>query len=228
MAPAEIATIAENEHGSAFEVHFLRQVKIKSPGAETAAKTAARLRLESYAEAEPLPRLLGNSRNVTKRADQRADKARQQNEQKKEVVEKVRMDLAHTTDAKRNDLAQQLEKAQGLREGALSNRKERAAQHYEKVMKKKDDAQQQVLMTTAEAKQRMADALAQKETLRGQTLAEITNRATKYNEKWAQKVQEQQQVMETKRLQSKELPADQRLMNLSLRLYEHHMVACPR
>jgi len=29
-------------------------------------------------------------------------------------------------------------------------------------MKKKDDAQQQVLMTTAEAKQRMADALAQK------------------------------------------------------------------
>ena len=50
------------------------QVKIKSPGAETAAKTAARLRLESYAEAEPLPRLLGNSRNVTKLADQRADK----------------------------------------------------------------------------------------------------------------------------------------------------------
>ena len=29
-------------------------------------------------------------------------------------------------------------------------------------MKKKDDAQQQVLMTAAEAKQRMADALAQK------------------------------------------------------------------
>lgn len=49
-------------------------MKIKSPGAETAAKTAARLRLESYAEAEPLPRLLGNSRNMTKRADQRADK----------------------------------------------------------------------------------------------------------------------------------------------------------
>lgn len=53
---------------------FFDQVKIKSPGAETAAKTAARLRLESYAEAEPLPRLLGNSRNVTKLADQRADK----------------------------------------------------------------------------------------------------------------------------------------------------------
>ena len=49
-------------------------MKIKSPGSETAAKTAARLRLESYAEAEPLPRLLGNSRTVTKRADQRADK----------------------------------------------------------------------------------------------------------------------------------------------------------
>ena len=29
--------------------------------------------------------------------------ARQQNEQKKEVVEKVRMDLAHTADAKRNE-----------------------------------------------------------------------------------------------------------------------------
>jgi len=221
MAPTEIATIAENEHGSAFEV------KIKSPGAENAAKTAARRRLESYADTN-LPRLLGSRSTRTKRCEQRADKARQQNEQKKEVVEKLRVDLAQNADAKRNDLAQQLEKAQGLREGALSNRKERAAQHYEKVMKKKGDAQQQVLMTAAEAKQRLNDALAQKETLREQTLKEITNRATKYNEKVALKVQEQHQVMESKRQQSKELPADERLMNLSLRLYEHHMMACPK
>jgi hypothetical protein len=27
---------------------------------------------------------------------------------------------------------------------------------------------------------------------------------------------------------SQELPADERLMNLSLRLYEHHMMACPK
>ena len=53
---------------------FPCQVKIKSPGAETAAKTAARRRLESYADAQ-LPRLLGSRSTGTKRCEQRAVKA---------------------------------------------------------------------------------------------------------------------------------------------------------
>eukprot|EP00438_Fugacium_kawagutii_P021734 Skav236228 [mRNA] locus=scaffold132:337087:343930:+ [translate_table: standard] len=210
MAPAEIATIAENQHGTAFEV----KIATAKPNAT---KTAVRLRLESYTRGANGKATKGTA---AKQAEIRADKAKQQNKQKKEVVQKLRLNLANSTDAKRMDLVQQLEKAQELREGALSNRKQRAAQHYEKVMQRKDDTQQQILMTTAEAKQRLAGALAQKETLRGQTLAEITNRAVKHNEKVAQKVQEQRQ-------KSKEMPADERLMNLSLRLYERQLLASP-
>jgi hypothetical protein len=55
-------------------VIFPFQVKIKSPGAENAAKTAARRRLESYADTN-LPRLLGSRSTRTKRCEQRADKA---------------------------------------------------------------------------------------------------------------------------------------------------------
>ena len=52
---------------------LVHQVKIKSPGAENAT-TAARRRLESYAEAN-LPRLLGARTAGAKLCEQRADKA---------------------------------------------------------------------------------------------------------------------------------------------------------
>ena len=65
MAPTEIATLLENEHGSAFEV------QIKSPNGDQA-KPAVRERLESYARPSPkaLPKLLG-----AKVAEERASKA---------------------------------------------------------------------------------------------------------------------------------------------------------
>eukprot|EP00913_Durusdinium_trenchii_P004461 g4140.t1 len=274
MAPTEISTIAENEFGSAFEV------QIKSPNSQQ--KTAAQLRLESYAKMERLPRL--KTMEGAPRSGERADKARQQNEQKREAAERVRMGLARSNDAKRQGLAEQLEKAHGLRQGAIHSRKERAAQHYEKVMKakggfhstkigeveakrqnleeqlekahglregaihsrkeraarhcekvmkKKDDAQQMLAMSAAEAKQRLEEALLQKdrsgqerdwlEALRDQSLAEIMTKATKHNEKVAQKVQEQQIAMESKRQSSKTLPPSERLLDLSMRLYEHHL-----
>ncbi|CAK9049946.1 Acyltransferase MdmB [Durusdinium trenchii] len=257
MAPTEISTIAENEFGSAFEV------QIKSPNSQQ--KTAAQLRLESYAKMERLPRL--KTMEGAPRSGERADKARQQNEQKREAAERVRMGLARSNDAKRQGLAEQLEKAHGLRQGAIHSRKERAAQHYEKVMKakggfhstkigeveakrqnleeqlekahglregaihsrkeraarhcekvmkKKDDAQQMLAMSAAEAKQRLEEALLQKEALRDQSLAEIMTKATKHNEKVAQKVQEQQIAMESKRQSSKTLPPSERLLDLSM------------
>lgn len=217
MAPQEIETIAENEHGSAFEV------QIKSPGADKL-KTAARLRLESY-EKKPLPTLLG-SKPVILIREQRADKARVQNEQKKETAERVRMESQNNADAKRHDLEQQLEKASGLREGALASRKKRAAQHYEKVMEKKDTTQQRGLMTAAEARDRLTALLLQKEELREHQMAQRSQRAVRHNEFVADKVQQQKEVMEKNRLKSKALPAAERLMNLSLRLYERHLVAC--
>ena len=65
MAPTEIATLLENEHGSAFEV------QIKSPNGDQA-KPAVRERLESYTRPSPkaLPKLLG-----AKVAEERASKA---------------------------------------------------------------------------------------------------------------------------------------------------------
>lgn len=211
-------TGAENENGSAFEV------QIKSPGADKL-KTAARLRLESY-EKKPLPTLLGSKNPSTLICAQRADKARQQNEQKKETAERVRMEVQTTADAKRQDLEQQLEKAGNLREGALASRKKRAAQHYEKVMEKKDTTQQRGLMTAAEAGDRLTAMLLQKEELREHQMAQRSQRAIKHNEAVAGKVQHQKEVMEKNRMKSKALPAAERLMNLSLRLYERHLVAC--
>eukprot|EP00435_Cladocopium_sp_Y103_P048685 s865_g14.t1 len=230
---AEIETIAENEHGSAFEDGQLGDspVQIKSPGADKL-KTAARLRLESY-EKKPLPTLLGSKNPVNLIREQRADKARVQNEQKKdrflwslETAERVRMEVQNNADAKRHDLEQQLEKASGLREGALASRKKRAAQHYEKVMEKKDTTQQRGLMTAAEARDRLTALLLQKEELREHQMAQRSQRAIKHNEFVADKVQQQKEVMEKNRLKSKALPAAERLMNLSLRLYERHLVAC--
>ena len=46
---------------------------------------------------------LPTSLNCGRESNLNLFEARQQNEQKKEVVEKVRMDLAHTADAKRNE-----------------------------------------------------------------------------------------------------------------------------
>lgn len=187
-------------------------------------KTAARLRLESY-EKKPLPTLLG-SKPVNLIREQRANKARVQNEQKKETAERVRMESQNNADAKRHDLEQQLEKASGLREGALASRKKRAAQHYEKVMEKKDTTQQRGLMTAAEARDRLTALLLQKEELREHQMAQRSQRAVRHNEFVADKVQQQKEVMEKNRLKSKALPAAERLMNLSLRLYERHLVAC--
>eukprot|EP00438_Fugacium_kawagutii_P021271 Skav220192 [mRNA] locus=scaffold1074:268028:276474:- [translate_table: standard] len=160
MAPVEFATIAENAHGSAFEVGSSNRVKIKRSGSTK--MTAAQQRLESYAT-QPRP-----AKNTgTLRCEQLADKAG-----RAEVVNKLRMDRTQSADTKRieswytevlyQDLVQHLEKAEELRKGrgvavgTLSNRKERAAQHYEK-----------------------------------------------------------------------DLPAAERLTDLSVRLYEHHMVAFP-
>ncbi|CAK8991255.1 unnamed protein product [Durusdinium trenchii] len=218
MAPAEIETIVENEHGSAFEV------QIKSPGADKL-RTAARLRLESY-EKKPLPTLLGSKGPAVPLCEQRADKARQQNEQKKETAERVRLEFQSTADAKRQEMAQQLEKADGLRQGVLASRSKQAGQHYEKVMEKKDTTQQRSVMTAAEARDRLTAMLLQKEELREHQMAERSKRAIKHNEAVADKVQQQKEVMEKNRLKSKALPAAERLMNLSLRLYERHLVAC--
>ncbi|CAJ1348604.1 unnamed protein product [Effrenium voratum] len=218
MAPAEISTITETENGAAFEV------QIKSPGADKL-KTAARLRLESYDEKpKPLPMLLGARHPPISVV--RGDKARQQNEHKKEVVERAREELQSTADAKRQGLEQQLEKATEIREGALESRKKRAAKHYEKVMEKKGSTEQRGLMTAAEAQKRLEMLLAQKEELRGASLAQRTAKANKHNEQVADKVHQHQEAMEEMRKKLAALPASERLMQLSLRLYEKHLVAC--
>eukprot|EP00913_Durusdinium_trenchii_P003087 g2852.t1 len=230
MAPAEIETIVENEHGSAFEV------QIKSPGADKTPggckgrdgrpvlRTAARLRLESY-EKKPLPTLLGSKGPAVPLCEQRADKARQQNEQKKETAERVRLEFQSTADAKRQEMAQQLEKADGLRQGVLASRSKQAGQHYEKVMEKKDTTQQRSVMTAAEARDRLTAMLLQKEELREHQMAERSKRAIKHNEAVADKVQQQKEVMEKNRLKSKALPAAERLMQLGLALKVSHLEA---
>ncbi|CAE7486448.1 unnamed protein product [Symbiodinium sp. CCMP2592] len=215
----EIATIAEKETGAAFEV------QIKSPGADKL-KTAARLRLESY-EKKPtshLPTLLGARSPVLLR-EQRADKARQANEQKKEAAQRVRDEFKTSSEAKQKTLEQQLEKAGENREDALASIKKKAAQHIEKVIEVKDTSRQKGEMTAEEARDRLQQALLKKSDLRGQKMKEISDKATKHNEAVADKVMQQKEAKEGALEELRKKMPDERLMDMSLRLYEHHFVA---
>mmetsp|Transcript_45402 Transcript_45402/g.84705 ORF Transcript_45402/g.84705 Transcript_45402/m.84705 type:complete len:220 (-) Transcript_45402:39-698(-) len=217
MAPPEIATIAEKETGAAFEV------QIKSPGSDKL-KTAARLRLESY-EKKPnsqLPTLLGARNPAPLLSAQRADKARQANEQKKEAAQRVREEVKTTSETKQKSLEQQLEKANDNREGTIASIKKKAAQHFEKVLEVKDTSKQKGEMTAEEARARLHSALMKKSDLRGEKVKEIAARATKHNDAVADKVLQHREVMDELRKKS----PDERLLDMSLRLYERHFVAC--
>ncbi|CAE7402158.1 DEGP1 [Symbiodinium microadriaticum] len=219
MAPQEIATIAEKESGAAFEV------QIKSPGADKL-KTAARLRLESY-EKKPtthLPTLLG-ARSPVLLKEQRADKARQANEQKKEAAQRVRDEFKTSSEAKQKTLEQQLEKAGENREEGLASIKKKAAQHIEKVIEVKDTSKQKGEMTAEEARERLQQALLKKSDLRGQKMKEISDKATKHNEAVADKVMQQKEAKEGALEELRKKMPDERLMDMSLRLYERHFVA---
>ncbi|CAE7678026.1 unnamed protein product [Symbiodinium pilosum] len=219
MAPAEIATIAEKESGAAFEV------QIKSPGSDKL-KTAARLRLESY-EKKPttqLPTLLGARNPAPLLKEQRADKARQANEQKKEAAQRVREEFKTSAEAKQKTLEQQLEKAGENREGTLASIKKKAAQHIEKVIEVKDTSKQRGEMTAEEARERLQQALLKKSDLRGEKMKEISAKATKHNEAVADKVLQHKEAMEGALEELRKKTPDERLMDMSLRLYERHFV----
>ncbi|CAE7034819.1 unnamed protein product [Symbiodinium natans] len=221
MAPPEIATIAEKESGAAFEV------QIKSPGSDKL-KTAARLRLESY-EKKPitqLPTLLGAPRNPAPLLkEQRADKARQANEQKKEAAQRVRDEFKTSAEVKQKTLEQQLEKAGENREGALASIKKKAAQHIEKVIEVKDTSKQKGEMTAEEARERLQQALMKKSDLRGEKVKEISAKATKHNEAVADKVLQHKEAKEGALEELRKKTPDERLMDMSLRLYERYFVA---
>ncbi|CAE7319777.1 unnamed protein product [Symbiodinium natans] len=227
MAPPEIATIAEKECGAAFEV------QIKSPGSDKL-KTAARLRLESYEKksSNQLPTLLGalgahGTRNpVHLLKEQRADKARQANEQKKEAAQRVRDEFKTSAEAKQKTLEQQLEKAGENREGALASIKKKAAEHIEKVIEVKDTSKLKGETTAEEARERLQQALLKKSDLRGEKMKEISAKATRHNEAVADKVLQHKEAKEGALEELRKKTPDERLMDMSLRLYEHHFVAC--
>eukprot|EP00439_Symbiodinium_sp_Y106_P046483 s4047_g5.t3 len=220
MSPPEIATIAENESGAAFEV------QIKSPGSDKL-RTAARLRLESYEKkpttqlpnlgSDGLKTLLGARNPVPLLKEQRADKARQANEQKKEAAQRVRDEVKTSAEAKQKTLEQQLEKAGENREGALASIKKKAAQHIEKVIEVKDTSKQKGEMTAEEARERLQQALLKKSDLRGEKMKEISAKATKHNEAVADKVL---QHKEAGTPHAKEGALEESSATAGLRLYE--------
>jgi len=227
MASLEISPIAENAHGAAFEV----KIKNNDAGAEKP-KTAARLRLEASAAGaaakEQLPSLLQSRSAMQTASMDRAEKARQQNEQKREAVERVRAEMNNSASAKRQGLEQQLEKASEKREGALAEKRARAVKHLEIVQVKTGARQQREAETAAALKQRLQEASEQKMALRTASLAERTARASQHNEAVAGKVLQHQEAMQR---QTEELRCESALNRFALlceRLYERHYVARPQ
>jgi len=200
MAPLEIAKIAEKASGAAFEV------KIKGQVSESA-KSAAQARLESYGS--PLPSLLrSRALAAAKPVNQdRADKARRQNEQKREAAERLRAELDNSTKAKHEGFLQSMEKAKEKREEALADRKARAGQHFEKVMTRNGECQQRqaeevkafgglVQSLEQKAKEKREEALADRKARAGQHFEKVMTRSGECQQRQAEGVQALRQRLE--------------------------------
>jgi len=223
MAAVVIAPIAEKASGAAFEVKIKGQVNEST-------KCAAQARLESYA-GSPLPSLL-KSRALAAASKplshDRAEKARRQNEQKREAAERLRADLDNSARAKHEGLVQALEKATEKRQEALAGRKVRAGQHWEKVMARSGECQQRQAEESKALRQRLEQEQEQKGVHLAAILNQRTTRANHHNEAVAGKVLQHQEFMERHTAECRAAAPAERLALLSERLYERFYVACPR
>jgi len=199
MATIEIAQIAEKPNGAAFEVKIKGQVN-------ESAKSAAQARLESYGM-NPLPSLLQSRALAPKPQNDRADKARRQNEQKREAAERLRAELDNSMKAKREGLQQSLEKAKENREEALAGRKARAGQHFEKVMTRNGECQQRqaeevkafeglAQSLEQKAKENREEALAGRKARAGQHFEKVMTRSGECQQRQAEEMKALRQRLE--------------------------------
>mmetsp|Transcript_32460 Transcript_32460/g.58232 ORF Transcript_32460/g.58232 Transcript_32460/m.58232 type:complete len:224 (-) Transcript_32460:316-987(-) len=222
MALVEIAPIAEKSQGLAFEVKIKKTIELMTP---------ARERLEAYGGQGRLPSLLQsrgqNQANAYEVYEERADKVRQQNEKKREVSERLKVQSEKSAAAKRLELESHLEKAAEKRQVTLADRSARAGKHFEAVVAKTGVVRSLQAGDTSALQQRLEVSQVHQTSLREATLAERIARASQHNESVAGKVLQHQEVLlrQTEELRGKD-PAE-RLVLLSQRAYEHHFVPRP-
>lgn len=188
MAAQVMSPLAQGLSGVAFEV------QIKSPGRECR-MTPARQRLEAYGTygMGPLPCLL-HSREARHPpvechgAQEKAEKARRQNQLARETAAKAKAELDRLAAQKRLELEQDMKSAGEKREGTLAHISARARKHFEAARARCDATR---LLRSADATARrkaLEEAQLQKGTIRCDGLAERSARAGQHNDSVAERL----------------------------------------
>jgi len=182
----------ETSQGVAFEID------VKSP---KAAEAVTPERFQRYATGEkPLPRLLFSSRDAALVPESPvkaiAEKARANNEKKRDVAQRVKQEQDDLISSKRSSLDKELERAIEKKNSTLADKKTKAGKHFEEVLAKVDDLQRQKADAAAEQQRRIEEALALKGACQEANVSERKSKAVQHNELVAKKLQEHSQSVQ--------------------------------
>eukprot|EP00928_Gymnodinium_smaydae_P052528 TRINITY_DN3648_c0_g1_i10.p1 TRINITY_DN3648_c0_g1~~TRINITY_DN3648_c0_g1_i10.p1 ORF type:complete len:247 (+),score=63.54 TRINITY_DN3648_c0_g1_i10:80-742(+) len=215
MAQALVTSpIKQNTSGIAFEIN------VKSVDGNEK-KTPARERLESYSNS-PLPSLLQSLRQCTPEHALRAEKARKANEQKRDTAERVRTQQSDALSEKRLNLEKHLQKASESREATVDKRRSRAGEHFQAAISKAASYQRELSDTTMARGRSLSDSMIEKNAAREAAMNRRGARAGAHNKLVTERARQHQQTMESRSLEVREQPADERFALFSLRAYEHY------
>jgi hypothetical protein len=169
------------------------QVNIKSPNSSQVSPPG-KIRLESYAtslspvraeriplnEATPFRRL---------RSNELAEKAKEQNERKREKTERLAVKQQCARQQSAIELEEDLKKASEKRGQVLANRSYKAGKHFENVKANSETVQQQLTEKALVHQKQLAECLTQKSAFHAASLGERVEKASKHNESVKEKLQ---------------------------------------
>jgi len=169
------------------------QVNIKSPHSSQVSPPG-KIRLESYAtslspvRAERIP---FNEATLFRRlrSNELAEKAKEQNERKREKTERLAVQQQSAREQSAFELEEDLKKASEKRGKVLANRSSKAGKHFENVKANSATVQQQLTEKALIHQKQLADSLTQKGAFYAATLGERVEKASKHNEAVKEKMQ---------------------------------------
>lgn len=197
MAPVEVETIATTSQGVAFEVD------VKSPSGSKI-MTPVRKRLEERAANGLLPNLLFQRERDVEipgspvKTIQVAEKARAENERKRNAAERARVEKENLADSQRNSLEEVLKRAEEIKSKNLAEISSKAAKHFEEVKLKAESVQTKIATAALDQDKKIKEVLEQSGSKHEASVAERIEKASRHNDRVATKLEQHSKMLQQK------------------------------